>query len=439
MSRTNMASVSNIVAAIADFHEWIDAEKAKSDSWRAVHSKELLYPDAEKEENRFTSDFVQNLRSHTHHFTGSSPLNFAQQHAAVAINQLLTNSLPEEGIYLPQDSNEIGFTVKHPAVGNITVNDDTNSYQERLRELLLSGVLPNLKNESFILEIGGGYGGLASAIKRAKPHCRYAIVDLPESLKFSFSFLSLLGYRCAFVTDQTLTEQMFSEYDFLLIPTDSMQVIPEQSVDLAINTLSFTEMPKSIVKGYGSHLVTWLTPNGMLFEQNNEYPEHCGEKFIQSTSDVFPEYFKECLELNRFSILGVTRLWSFVPLSNISPLNLTEPTHHEECCFALFGAGKTGETLLQSVGEQLNFSHFYDNDPKKWQTTMHNLHVHSPEQIMDDINTAKASGKRLVIVLSSYFYHEIYAQLSTLLSPALLAEHLIFINQLESYFVRGNT
>lgn len=439
MSQTNTVNLDDIVAAVAEFHQWIEEKEARSDSWRAVISKKSLYPDAERVENRFTHDFIQNLRSHAHHFTGSSPNNFAQQHAAIAIHALLINDLSEESIYLPQDVNEIGLTVTHPTLGNIVVNDDTNSYQERLRELTLSGVLPNLAEESVILEIGGGYGGLASAIKRIKPACCYAIIDLPESLKFSFSFLSLLGYRCVFATSELPLEDALSEYDFVLIPTDNMQLVPSQRVDLAINTLSFTEMPKSIVEEYGKSLVEWLKPTGMLYEQNNEYPEHCGEQFIQSTCDVFPKYFDECLELNRFSVLGVTRLWSFVlPSNTIRGLDLSHPTHHLECRFALFGAGKTGEMLQQTIGDELHFAHFYDNDPQKWQTQLHGLLVHSPGQIASDIQSAKDDGKRLVIVLSSYFYHEIYAQLAALLSPDLLSTHLIFINQLESFFVRGN-
>lgn len=430
--------VKDIVDGIAAFHEWIESSKANSDSWKTVGSKESIYPDAEKSENRFTAELLENLRSHTHHFTGSSPNDYEQQHAAVAIHKLLIQGLAKDSIYLTQDPNEIGFVVENDLCGEIVINDDTNSYQERLRELTLSGVLDTVNEQSVVVEIGGGYGGLASAIKKAKPNCRYAIIDLPESLKFSYSFLSLLGYKCLFATQASFDAALFSGYDFVLIPTDNKHILPKESVDLAINTLSFTEMPKSIVEDYGTHLKQWLKPSGILFEQNNEYPEHCGVEFIHSTTDVFPHYFSYQLELNRFSVLGVSRVWGMMPVARrFTGLLLTKPKNHENCIFALFGAGKTGVMLQKQLGQQLEFSHFYDNDPNKWQTEICELVVHSPEQIKTDIETAKSHGKHLVIVLSSYFYHQIFAQLREALSTSDLAKHVIFINQLESYFERG--
>lgn len=431
-SESNQVLISKIVDEIARFNTWIEASKAKSDSWRAVISKESLYPDALEQTNRFTAEFIKELRSHTHHFTGSSPNNYQQQYAALAIHNELVNELPDTSVYFPQDCDEKGFIATHNHT-EIVVNDDTNAYQERLRELTLSGVLNHLRDDALLVEIGGGYGGLASALKRLNPSFQYAIIDLPESLKFSYSFLSLQGYRCYFAIHEQLPDSVFIDYDFVLIPADNKHIVPERGVDLALNTLSFTEMPKSVVEEYGEYIAKWLTPYGVLFEQNNEYPEHCGEKFIQSTADVFSGLFPHLLETNCLSLLGISRLWGFQSLNaRFYAVNLLKPKNAQDYQFSLFGAGKTGVMLKRKVDDSLKFSHFYDNDPSKWQTRIEGMLVHSPEQVRDDIELSKQQGKHLIIVLSSYFYHDIYQQLSA------FSEHLLFINQLESYFERGN-
>ncbi len=117
------------------------------------------------------------------------------------------------------------------------------------------------KPPSVILEIGGGYGGLAAAIHRIWPMARIVIVDLPEVLAvqvvhlqrlFPDSRLRLLGNDTSLLTT--------ADTDFTLVPAHATDRLAN-AIDLAINIRSFMEMPQDIANGY-VRLIQHLTEAG---------------------------------------------------------------------------------------------------------------------------------------------------------------------------------
>jgi hypothetical protein len=78
---------------------------------------------------------------------------------------------------------EIGWSVD----GRL-VSHDVIAYQERIMLLYEGGVLDKLRmawKRPRILEIGGGFGAIASAVSDMVGAQEYVICDLPESLMFS--------------------------------------------------------------------------------------------------------------------------------------------------------------------------------------------------------------------------------------------------------------
>jgi hypothetical protein len=91
-----------------------------------------------------------------------------------------------------------------------------------------------------IVEIGGGYGGLARIFKMGRPDCRYVLIDLPESLFFAHVFLrenfpqSKIAYGAPAAG---------GGFDFLLLPVQNAEALSSVGqIDVAINTGSFQEM-----------------------------------------------------------------------------------------------------------------------------------------------------------------------------------------------------
>ncbi len=77
-------------------------------------------------------------------------------------------------------------------IDSALVNADVVDYQERINLIDNGGLIDRLSDKRpRILEIGGGYGALCSALTSIFSPSQYVICDLPESLLFSGLYLSL--------------------------------------------------------------------------------------------------------------------------------------------------------------------------------------------------------------------------------------------------------
>ncbi len=178
----------------------------------------------------------------------------------------------------PRVLGEIGWEIEgHP------VNHDVYAYQERINLMFESGLIDELRrrvrtNGSVrILEIGGGYGGLAHALTGLLHGAvKYTICDLPESLLSSAIYLGVthprLWHRIYDGADKASLAVPDEWLGFRYVPNYMFDDFCEQgeSVDLAINTLSFPEMTEAQVRYYGQRLKGLIGGGGVLFEQNED-------------------------------------------------------------------------------------------------------------------------------------------------------------------------
>lgn len=102
------------------------------------------------------------------------------------------------------------------------------------------------KNNLDILEIGGGYGGLCRIFMRSGRVRSYVIVDLPESLMCAYAYLrlSIPDRKCVLI-ESADSFALNQSADVRLVPLHLLDVIDGLNVDLAVNTGSFGEMPRS--------------------------------------------------------------------------------------------------------------------------------------------------------------------------------------------------
>jgi tetratricopeptide (TPR) repeat protein len=210
----------------------------------------------------------------------------------------------------PRKFGEIGWVYD----GKI-VNRDTYAYLERLALLYESGLLNPvspislLQRESLnILEIGAGYGGLAFYLKKLLPQARYYIIDLPESLIYSAIYLSVL-----FQDEENLLIRPYEsngaikqkQMGFTFLPNYLFPRLSREGVkiDLAINTLSMSEMSKDQVREYCHHIKNMIGENGFFFEQNQDN-RICGNL---NASDIIAEYFPLRQDLGKDFYPGLTQ------------------------------------------------------------------------------------------------------------------------------------
>lgn len=107
-----------------------------------------------------------------------------------------------------------------------------------------------------VLEIGGGFGAQTRLIKLKYPLSRHILIDLPETLFFTYINLRLNfpDAKIIFTKSQDEVKKYIvsQHYDFLLVPCFFGDYIsdPTLKIDLVVNTRSFGEMHNKTSKYY---------------------------------------------------------------------------------------------------------------------------------------------------------------------------------------------
>jgi putative sugar O-methyltransferase len=126
-----------------------------------------------------------------------------------------------------------------------------------------------------VIEIGAGYGGLARLVKLFEHSVQYWIVDLPETIYFSYSFLraNFPEAKCAAFSADSPPVGDVAGSDFVFVPTDALAHLAGRSFDLAINTSSLGEMTQAAVERY-FHLLEQDTSVRYFYSMNRygQYP-----------------------------------------------------------------------------------------------------------------------------------------------------------------------
>ena len=272
----------------------------------------------------FDDAFVRSLRHHCYVFTGYHLRDLIDGTRTPSWTDAVTGALPDAAAWQdwcvpvhltqrtlvpaallydpPRIAGEVGFDIDGRCV-----NRDVVAYQERLNLLHEGGVLDRLRAlpAPRILEIGGGYGGLAHALTRLLPGARYTIVDLPSSLMYSGCYLTIAQDSHAV----TLGPAPAGDAPTIsLVPNHAAEALRDVRFDLAINTLSFAEMTADVVARYGALIAATLAPDGQLFEQNFE--RYGPDTHFCSPAQVLRPLFPRMRVIGTGWIWGAPRLWS---------------------------------------------------------------------------------------------------------------------------------
>jgi hypothetical protein len=191
---------------------------------------------------------------------------------------------------------------------------DKLAVQERMHILWRSRLLERLRAKAspVVIEIGAGYGALAAAIKRIVPQATYVIVDLPHSLYASACYLA--SRQSAPVKVLRGAPAEISPGSFLMTVTTLAGAIPDVGIDLAVNTLSFAEMPGAVVDAYARLIRSRLSPGGALFEQNFDCA-HVGRENFCDPASVLKRHFGRVDKIRGMYLKGTPRIWRPSPTS----------------------------------------------------------------------------------------------------------------------------
>ncbi len=176
----------------------------------------------------------------------------------------LLQRLIRKGAYLGEAEWPELFRVNLPGAESNGILDDCfrHTYFASLLLELTRGA-----SSTEIVEIGGGYGGLALQVDRLKlkgHRVRHLIVDLPESLLLSYWFLRMQGQQVSVVLEEEDFERV-TEAGVVLVPDYLYESVPWKA-DILFNSRSFSEMTRETSTKYLRHAEEFLAPASIVIE-----------------------------------------------------------------------------------------------------------------------------------------------------------------------------
>ena len=151
------------------------------------------------------------------------------------------------------------------AVDGIAVTQSSVEYAYMLIHLE-----PYLRDVEVVVDIGGGYGGMARLLKLAFPELGLVLLDLPEVNAIQTYFLTRAFPETSVLTLSDIVERARIDprelgADFLVLPGQLVERLEPYSFDLVINSRSMMEMDLETVTFYLSQIQSKLPAGGRFY------------------------------------------------------------------------------------------------------------------------------------------------------------------------------
>jgi hypothetical protein len=114
----------------------------------------------------------------------------------------------------------------------------------------IAGLLES--NLSTVLEVGGGFGGMAYFLLRDQPKTKYLDFDLPESIALATYYLvkALPHKKFLLFGEAPLTGEAIAAADVVLMPLFVMERLPSASVDLTFSSHAMADLEGGELAAY---------------------------------------------------------------------------------------------------------------------------------------------------------------------------------------------
>lgn len=255
---------------------------------------------------------VEKLREHCYHLTGITSYAYRDHHAhatqpfATKLRRLAKKDPAK--LFVAESAILGGFG--HDVDG-LLVNIDTLKFYECMIALnkagFLEGVTSDPGRQEVWLEIGAGWGGFGYTAKTRFPKTTYVIVDLPQTMMFSATYLmsAFPEAKVALYPEVAMDEiaRNLRSYDFVFIPHFLFEKIGF-AIDLAINMVSFQEMTTAQVAGYLKGLASLGCPR--LYSLNRDRSAHNTE--LSAVSALIAKHFAPTRRIAMFDYPYTTLL-----------------------------------------------------------------------------------------------------------------------------------
>jgi putative sugar O-methyltransferase len=119
----------------------------------------------------------------------------------------------------------------------------------------INSLLPS-SGSGTVIELGGGFGGMAYFLLRNNPRATYIDFDLPEALALA-SYYLLMAFPDLPVTlygEAELSPETLEKSRIIMMPSFEIRKMPSKTVDVAFNSYSLAEMSPQAIHEYIAEL-----------------------------------------------------------------------------------------------------------------------------------------------------------------------------------------
>tara|TARA_B100000989_G_C19524966_1_gene466256 strand:- start:78 stop:1133 length:1056 start_codon:yes stop_codon:yes gene_type:complete len=156
-----------------------------------------------------------------------------------------------------------------------------------------------VKEPKKILEIGGGYGGLAHKLKKKYPKSALYLVDLPEAGLLQSYYLSSIYKEKKFFlyedfkkNENQLNADYLEKFDFVILPPWCLGKIKfKEFFNLVVNTRSFMEIKFDEIKSYFNFVHSTITNDGVFYNVN-KYEKNTSGDIIRISEYPYDNFWR---------------------------------------------------------------------------------------------------------------------------------------------------
>jgi O-methyltransferase domain len=151
---------------------------------------------------------------------------------------------------------------------------------------------------STVVEIGGGFGGMAYYLLRDQPTIKYCDFDVPESIALATYFLinAMPHKKFLLYGENSLTDEAIADADVVLMPLFAVKRLPTASADVTFSSHAMADIEAAELASYLS-TIHRLTRNYFLFLGTTSLPRVPG--LMGESCDPFQPIERRRLQWNR--------------------------------------------------------------------------------------------------------------------------------------------
>jgi hypothetical protein len=204
--------------------------------------------------------------------------------------KLTENRFDESELEMPNFGNPYGYHVSDTFIR--TGAEYLHYYASRIRELISEGT-----GRKVVVELGGGYGGLAYFLNLKTENLTYIDLDLPENMALTAYYLlnSFPEKNILLYGENDLDPVDFNKYDIVILPNFEITKLPSKFADLVFNSYSLAEMPTQTIDLYIDELARACKNYFMHVNHNRDSHSYIADDFGIEKHDFRLTYKKKAL------------------------------------------------------------------------------------------------------------------------------------------------